>query len=288
MSPNSHIADILDQIAALLAGQGANPFRQNAYRRAAKTVVELDDDVGELVQRAGHEGLVALPGIGPSIANTIEEILRTGRSSLLERLRGESRPERLFQTVPGIGPKFAERIHDTLHIDTLEALEIAAHDGRLDAVPGVGSRRAAMVRASLAEMLKRARPRPRPATATEPPIDALLDVDREYREKAAAGQLRTIAPRRFNPSAEAWLPILHTNRGRWHFTVLFSNTARAHDLGRTHDWVVVYFHSDDHAEGQRTIVTETRGVLVGERVVRGREGECRRYYAQAPPPKTMN
>lgn len=59
----------------------------------------------------------------------------------------------------------------------------------------------------------------------------LLDVDRAYR--AAAGALAKIAPKRFNPAGEAWLPILHTERGPWRFTALFSNTARAHSLGRT-------------------------------------------------------
>ena len=82
-----------------------------------------------------------------------------------------------------------------------------------------------------------------------------------------------IAPRRFNPSGAAWLPILHTERDPWRFTALYSNTARAHELGRTRDWVVIYFHQDDEVEGQRTVVTETLGPLAGHRVVRGREGE---------------
>ena len=99
----------------------------------------------------------------------------------------------------------------------------------------------------------------------------LLEVDREYRQSAAAGKLPKIAPKRFNPEGAAWLPILHTDRGQWHFTALFSNTARAHELGRTDDWVVVYFYDDDHQEGQNTIVTETKGPMKGERVVRGRE-----------------
>jgi hypothetical protein len=72
---------------------------------------------------------------------------------------------------------------------------------------------------------------------------------------------------------------MHAARGDWHFTVLYSNTARAHALGRTHDWVIVYFYDDDHAEGQHTVVTEARGVLSGKRVVRGRETECRAFYA---------
>jgi DNA polymerase (family X) len=107
----------------------------------------------------------------------------------------------------------------------------------------------------------------------------LLDVDAEYRRRAAAGELPRIAPRRFNPQGEAWLPILHCERGEWHFSVLYSNTAAAHRLGRTRDWVVVYCYDGDHQEGQHTVVTETRGGLRGKRVVRGRELQCRDHYA---------
>jgi hypothetical protein len=102
----------------------------------------------------------------------------------------------------------------------------------------------------------------------------LLDVDREYRDAAAARRLPRIAPRRFNPTGEKWLPILHAERDHWPFTGLSSNTFRAHALERTRDWVVVYFHADARPEGQRTIVTESSGSLEGGRVVRGRESEC--------------
>jgi putative hydrolase len=115
----------------------------------------------------------------------------------------------------------------------------------------------------------------------EPPVAVLLDVDREYRSKARAGELRTIAPKRFNPKGEAWLPILHARPGKWHFTALFSNTARAHELGKVEDWIVLYFQSDGGGEAQRTVVTETRGALTGQRVVRGREPECFAFYEQA-------
>jgi putative hydrolase len=274
---NQQIADKLRQAAALLEQQGANPFRVNAYRRAADTVAGLKQDLQAIFEREGVEGLLALPTIGESIAGAIGEMLRTGHWSQLERLRGTLDPERLFQTIPGIGPHLARSLHETLHIDTLEALEIAAHDGRLEAVPGVGPRRAAMLRATLAAMLGRAQSR-RQQALQEPAVDLLLDVDQAYRQQAASGSLPTIAPRRFNPEGKAWLPVLHTQRGIWHFTVLFSNTARAHELHRTHDWVVVYFYEADHQEGQRTVVTETHGPLRGKRVVRGREAECRAYY----------
>ena len=201
----------------------------------------------------------------------------------LDRLRGESDPEQLFRSIPGVGPKLAEQNHHDLGIDSLDELEMAGREGRLQSLPGIGARRAAMLRASLDERLSRTRQRSAASSSgTEPGLCLLLDVDREYRDKAERGLLRLIAPKRFNPQDEAWLPILHTERDAWHFTVLFSNAARAHDLKRTRDWVVIFFHNDEEPEGQHTVVTETHGSLIGKRVVRGRECECRTHYeAQA-------
>lgn len=280
---NQQIADRLREAATLLEAQGANPFRAGAYRKAATTLAGLARPVREIFDADGVTGLDALPHIGKGIAAAIAEILITGRWNQLERLRGTLDPAKLFQSVPGMGPELAQRAHEALHIDTLEALEAAAHDGRLESLPGVGARRAAAWRAALANMLQRVRPRggvPLPLPVRQPPVAVLLEVDREYREKAEAGSLPTIVPRRLNPEAKAWLPVLHTQRENWHFTVLYSNTATAHKLKRTHDWVVVYFYDDAHVEGQHTVVTETHGPLAGRRVVRGREKECREFYMQ--------
>jgi putative hydrolase len=282
---NEQVAALLRQAAEILQAQRANPFRVGAYRKAAETAEHCTESLREILAHKGRAGLEELPGIGAGISSAIVEMLRTGRWTQLERLRGSLDPVALFQTVPGIGPELAQRIHDALDVDTLEALEVACHDGRLDGVAGVGRRRAAAVRAALAEMLGRSRLRravPAASFAAEPHIDLLLDVDREYRERAEAGKLPTIAPRRFNPEGRSWLPVLHTSRGAWHFTALFSNTAKAHQLQRTRDWVVVYFYDDQHAEGQRTVVTEQRGPLAGRRTVRGREAECRNFYGREP------
>jgi DNA polymerase (family 10) len=108
-------------------------------------------------------------------------------------------------------------------------------------------------------------------------VDELLDVDREYREKTASGEMPGIAPRRFNPTGEAWLPILHTHRGERNYTALYSNTARAHELGRVRDWVVLYYDGG-FDERQATVITSHRGALAGKRIVRGREQECFQYY----------
>ncbi len=278
---NAQIADLLRETAQLLEAQGANPFRVSAYRNAALEIARQSESVRAIFDEKGIAGLEALPHIGRGIAAAVAEMLITGRWSQLERLRGTVDAVQLFRTVPGIGPGLAERIHDELHVDTLEALEVAAHDGRLEAVAGVGPRRAAAIRAALENMLRRRRVRApiAPPPAHGPEIALLLEVDREYRDKAEAGKLPTIAPRRLNPEGKAWLPVLHAHRGNWHFTALYSNTAQAHRLGKVRDWVVIYFYDHDHAEGQHTVVTETRGPLAGHRVVRGREPECKAYYA---------
>jgi len=272
---NRQVAERLLEASHLLYAQGASPYRVSAYRNAADAIARHPRSARAIFEAEGVRGLDAIPRVGLGIASAVAEMLATGRWAQLERLRGSADPEKLLQTVPGLGPGFARRIHGELHVDSLEALEAAAYDGTLERVSGVGSRRTAAWRAWLADTLGRVGPTAarRAPGAEEPNIDDLLDVDREYREKAAAGTLRTIAPKRFNPQRDAWLPVMHTRRGPWHFTALYSNTALAHKLGRVHDWVVLYFYDGDEVERSRTVVTETRGPAAGHRVVRGREAE---------------
>jgi hypothetical protein len=276
LAENAAIAARLRRAAELLEQQDATPYRAQAFRGAAAVIAGLDESVVAIVERAGAPGLMVLPGIGRSIAAAVAEMVRTGHWDRLDHLTGAVDPEDRFRDVPGIGPVLARQIHETLGIDSLEDLQIAAWDGRLASVSGLGPRRLAALRASLASVLVRAPipPPPPPAPAEEPPAALLLDVDHEYRVRAEAGSLPRIAPKRFNPTHEPWLPILHTARGRWRFTALWSNTRQAHALGRSRDWVVIYFHDGDHRERQRTVVTETHGELQGRRVVRGREAEC--------------
>jgi DNA polymerase (family 10) len=273
---NEWIAGQLDAVANLLEEQGANQYRVQAWRNGASTMRRLAQPAGEILRNEGIEGLDRLPGIGAALSRAIREMLETGRLTMLERLRGEREPVSLLATVPGVGEGLAERLHETLGINTLEELEGAAHDGRLASVPGFGPKRIAGISEALATRL-RARRRSRQDDDDRPSVAELLDVDREYRQAAAAEKLPTIAPRRFNPEGERWLPVLHTTRGDRHYTALFSNTALAHRVGRTHDWVVLYFDGKN-GERQATVVTGLRGALAGRRVVRGRESECLSYY----------
>ena len=276
---NLRIARRLEEVAQLLGEQGANRFRVQAYRNAADMLRQLSESVGDNLKREGEEGLRQLPGIGESLARAMATIVFTGQLPMLQRLRGESETGLLLASVPGIGRVLAARLHHDLGIDTLEQLEAAAHDGRLKNIPGLGEKRVAGIIDSLASRLGRVPRAPKTTKSSDPSIAELMDVDREYREKAAAGRLHTLAPRRFNPKREAWLPILHTERGPRHYTALFSNSARAHHLGKTRDWVVLYFDGRD-GERQCTVITSQRGPLAGKRIVRGRESECLEYYRQ--------
>lgn len=276
LSENRFVADKLDDVARLLEQQDASPFRVRAYRNAASYLRGLAHPVRLDYQRAGRRGLDDLPTIGQSIAATIAEILDTGASSLLDRLRGTTDPEQVLQTVPMIGPELARRIHDDLDIDTLEALETAVYDGRLASIKGIGPRRIESLRHSLSDMLARRRPRRVPRNRQQPSIADILAVDQSYRENVDT--LPQIKPRRFNLTGEARLPILHAERDGWQFTALYSNSPAAHRFGRNRDWVVIYFERADQPEGQVTVVTEHGGPQDGQRVIRGQEKACAAYY----------
>lgn len=273
---NLQVANRLAEVAEILEAQGANIFRVGAYRRAAAMLRGLERPVDEIARDEGVEGLQRLPGIGETLGRFIHQLVVTGRLPMLDRLRGESDPISLLRTVPGIGKVTAQRLYDELGIETLEELELAAHDGRLTSL-GFGEKRLAGIRDSLATRLGRVRSQASLFDVGQPRVSEILSVDLEYQSKAAEGALHKIAPHRFNPEQEAWLPILHTNRGKRNYTALFSNTARAHQLNKTSDWVVIYYENGD-GERQCTVITAAHGPLAGKRIVRGREYECLDHY----------
>lgn len=273
---NDEIASIFEQVADLLEIQEENYYRIRAYREAAQTIRISEQPIIEILRHEGRTGLERLPHIGQHLSLSLEELLQTGELSLLNQLLTNVSPEDVFKLIPGIGDVLAHRVQQELGIETLEELELAAHTGKLDTVPGFGRGRTRLVRDALETILNRSsrqriranRWRDIQTDYTLPPVNLILDIDAEYRRLAAAGQLQKISPRRFNPTGKRWLPVMHLERDGWWFSALYSNTARAHELGKTHDWVVIYYERGGH-QGQCTVVTETRGERRGQRVVRG-------------------
>lgn len=290
MHKNIAIADALDQLAILLEIQQASPFRIKAYKQAAYTIRASKKNLSEVLEKEGRSGITRLPGIGKSIGSAVEEFIQTGKIDVLERLEEKLKPEELFTLVPGIGKILAKKLYQELKVSTLEALEIAAHDGRLEKMEGFGLRRTRAIQQHLNVMLGRSSrlrsekyQKRKNANLDidfeDPKIETLLAVDAIYRAKAKDGKLRMIAPRRFNPEGKAWLPVLRCLYEGWMFTLMFSNTAQAHKWNRTQDWVVIFFEKQGE-QRQYTVVTEWRGELAGKRVIRGLEQECLSFYMQ--------
>ena len=281
---NYEVSQNLREIAAILKAQHANHFRCQAYLNAAKAIESSDEDLNTLLKTQGIKGLINLPTIGMGIAHLIYEYITTGRMSRLDNLQGASDPIALFQVIPTVGRGLAQRFHNKLHIDTLASLENSLHTGQLEQVKGVGKKRLQAIKNWLSSNYIERNKKLKNDTSAfseenkKPSVELLLKLDTEYRDKANAGQLPLITPIKFNPKKKTWLPILHSQKADWHFTVMYSNTERAHTLDRIYDWVIILFYDSHHLEGQYTVVTEVRGNLIDRRVVRGREDECRAYY----------
>ena len=143
---------VLEQIAASLALKGDNPFRIRAFENAARAIAGYPGDLGEALQSGA---LAEVEGVGKATLDIVRELLSRGRSSVLDELREEVAPGLVeMLKIPGLGVQKVRQIHEHLHIATLAELEVAAHDGRLAAIPRFGAKTAENVLKGIA-FLKR-------------------------------------------------------------------------------------------------------------------------------------
>src|SRR5579864_2908282 len=123
---NKQIAGILNEIAEMLEIKGESLFRIKAYRNAARSLEFLAEDAGELYGRGGRAALDAIPGVGASIAQKIEELLQTGRLRYYERIKKTIPAVTLeLMKIPNIGPKTAQKLSQALRIKSIADLEEA-------------------------------------------------------------------------------------------------------------------------------------------------------------------
>lgn len=123
---NLRVARTFEQVADLLEAKGESPFKVQAYRRVARNLKGLEED---LRVTAAEGRLAEIPGVGKEIEKKIIEILQTGRLGYLERLKAELPGVLALMEVPGIGPKTAYRLSQELGIRTVEDLEAALAKG---------------------------------------------------------------------------------------------------------------------------------------------------------------
>jgi DNA polymerase/3'-5' exonuclease PolX len=129
------VARALREIGRLLALEGKEAHRARAYLRAADAIEALGADLRELA-RIGR--LTTVPGIGARLARTVEEILESGSSALLETLRRRYPPGALelgsVLSLPRI-----RALHEAPGITSLAQLREACAAGSVRGVRGFGA-----------------------------------------------------------------------------------------------------------------------------------------------------
>lgn len=136
---NHEIAALFERIANVLELKGENTFRINSYRKAARVLGDLTEDVGMLA-KAGK--LIDIPGIGLGMAEKIVEYLNTGKMSKYEEvMKGISEETVMLMQIPGLGPKTVAMLNRELGIVSLGDLEKAIHQGSLKGLFGIGDKK---------------------------------------------------------------------------------------------------------------------------------------------------
>jgi DNA polymerase (family X) len=112
-------------------------FRARAYYRAADTIASLSENVTDIYDKYGVNGLLEIPSVGKAIASKIEEYLKTGKMQHLEELKAKV-PINIDELygIEGMGPKTIKMFYDKLQIKNLADLEKAATEGKLKTLPG--------------------------------------------------------------------------------------------------------------------------------------------------------
>ena len=155
---NQEIANIFYQIAIYLEMDNI-PFKPQAYEKAGLSLEGLIEDLQDIFQREGEEGLKKIPGVGENIAKKIIEYLKTGKIKEYEKYYRKM-PVNIGELiqVEGIGPKMISALYKNLKITNLEDLEKAAQQGKLRKLPNFGEKTEKNILESIA-FLKRSRGR---------------------------------------------------------------------------------------------------------------------------------
>lgn len=139
---NITIARLLDETAALLEIDSADPFRIRSYRRAAEAVEQQTTQLATIAAPdSDPKALLAIPGIGKGMAANIRDLVATGSMPLRDELLAKYKPTMLeLLRLPGMGPKTVALIWSALAVGDIDALEVAAKAGHLNTLPRMGEK----------------------------------------------------------------------------------------------------------------------------------------------------
>jgi len=136
---NKELADMFNAIGDALEFKGENPFKIIAYRKAARVLSDMTEDI-ESIHQQGK--LREIPGIGEGIAKKIDEYLRTGKMKKYEEAKRDI-PEGLLEllSIQSVGPKTLALAHKNLGVKNLSDFKKVASDGSLAKLPGMGNKK---------------------------------------------------------------------------------------------------------------------------------------------------
>ncbi|NUQ27911.1 MAG: DNA polymerase/3'-5' exonuclease PolX [Acidobacteriaceae bacterium] len=171
---NVTIARLLDETADLLEIDAADPFRIRSYRRAAEAVEQQTTQLTTLIDEPKQ--LLAIAGIGKSMAANIVDLVKSGTMPLREELLAKYRPTMLeLLKLPGMGPKTVALIWSALGVADIDNLETAAKEGKLNDLPRFGQKQVDKILKGIEDFRKNTgRYRIDDATATAERIAALI------------------------------------------------------------------------------------------------------------------
>ncbi|MFH1047946.1 MAG: DNA polymerase/3'-5' exonuclease PolX [Patescibacteria group bacterium] len=137
---NREIADTMKKMAICYEMERI-PFKPAAYERAAESIENLGEEVGDVWRRGDTKELEKIDGIGPAIAEHIQDLLERGSfRELTFCLRRLPDDVLALVDVPELGPHKVRTLYERLHVRTLNDLERAAKAGRISELPGFGKR----------------------------------------------------------------------------------------------------------------------------------------------------
>ncbi len=139
------IAEILEEIATLLAIHGENVYKVRAYENAARALQRVREPLEELIR---SDRLRSIRGIGASTARVIQTVYETGEiPPILRELREKTPPELLeLLEIPGLGPQRVHVLYQKLGVRSVADLKYMLETGALAQLEGFGPRTVEKIR----------------------------------------------------------------------------------------------------------------------------------------------
>jgi DNA polymerase (family 10) len=139
---NTKIAELLNEIADMLELEGdERRFEVLAYRKASITIGSLQEDVGDIYEKKGVEGLMELPGVGKGIADRIKEYIETGKILKYDELKKRYPIDFTNLTrIQGMGSKKVFKLYKTLKVKDIETLKKAVEQHKIRELEGFGEK----------------------------------------------------------------------------------------------------------------------------------------------------